>query len=209
MGNKPVRRNLATLMVENPPAANQWEGREHLPDPIMKLRDAEPARQKPRNRAWEKEHRGLTVRGIPAEIRQAIKDVAYDNGTSSDVVAQAFLEYALECYTRGELKIQPVLDRGRRTLIIHWEERKSNPTPPAKKKRRETSAWKQMAHYRLPAILIEKVKQLSNTKSIGRGDLMTYALTHALSAYKTGKLILIAEEQHNTPLNRCAENGTF
>ncbi len=195
MSDKPARRSLASAVVADQSPSGGWSGRGNLPDPVLKLRDAEPTRKKPRDRTWEKGHRGITIRGIPLDLRQEIKDIADHLNASSDDAARAFLEYALECYKRGELQIEPTLDRGRRSLVIRWEERKNNPVPPNGKKQQKGAAWKQMTHYRLPAELIEDIKMICKKQVVVRGDLATYLLSYSLAAYKRGTLVLAAENK--------------
>ncbi len=194
MSSKPTRRSVVDPPAENASGAN-WGARQQLPNPISLLRDAEPERKKLRDRTWEKRHNGLTVRGVPTETRQAVKTVARDNGCSADAVARAFLEYALVCYERGDLVLEPVLSAGRRTLAASavWEERKRNPTPPIKKRKAPTSSWKLMTHYRLPDELIERIKEICTKLTIRRGETVAYLLAHSLGAYNTGVLVLRAE----------------
>ena len=76
--------------------------------------------QAKRNRAWEDEQRRkvgvATYRGIPKSLNQHIKRVADELGVPVGDVARAFLEYSLENYQAGNLKLAPVLVPGRFTL---------------------------------------------------------------------------------------------
>ncbi|MBN1668514.1 MAG: hypothetical protein JW862_15575 [Anaerolineales bacterium] len=165
-----------------------------MPDPLSLLRAPEPARQKPRQRDWEKQHCGYTVRNVPVDLRKEIKAIAQQNACSADAVAQAFLEYALACYDQGGLKLTAVLRQGVRTIT--WEERKSNPIPPpARKKAEPQSIWKNQVTYRLPIELIEHLKSVSNNLAVGRGIVLMRLLQHSLEAYQSGLLVLVTSEK--------------
>lgn len=78
-----------------------------------------PASKAKRDRSWEREHNqgAVTYRGIPAELRQAIKATAEELGVPVDQVARVFLEYGLAGYRSGQLALRPQLRKARYTLF--------------------------------------------------------------------------------------------
>ena len=56
-----------------------------------------------RNRTWEKQHKVVAYRGIPAEVQTRIKQLAEELGVNSGEVARYFLEHGLDAYDQGKL----------------------------------------------------------------------------------------------------------
>jgi hypothetical protein len=179
---------------------------------LDQLRTAEPKIQKVRDRSWERENPKKSYRKVPFEIRDAIKEIAETYGYNTSQIAQAFLEYALVCYHRGEIKLELELGQNGLTLMPRgwsaekkpiWAENVWGKPIPKKKKRRtknETKLYQQRVHYRLsPALINEidaacEVRRDSDGSLISRtyhdGEVVARFLTFALEAYNAGKLAL-------------------
>ena len=54
---------------------------------------------------------------VPEELRDEVTALASELGMNTGDVARALLEYGLEAYTRGELRLRPVMRPGRYTLF--------------------------------------------------------------------------------------------
>jgi hypothetical protein len=82
-----------------------------------------PPEDRTRDRSWERAQRQaagyktVTYRRIPEELRDEIKETASRNLVTVDDIARVFLEYALEAYQEGRLKIKPTLLTGKYTLF--------------------------------------------------------------------------------------------
>jgi len=74
-----------------------------------------------RNRDWEKSRRRngtvATYRGIPKDLKQAVKSAAEDHHVPVGEVARAFLEYALAAYQAGDLELHAEFGPGKLTLF--------------------------------------------------------------------------------------------
>ncbi|RPI64502.1 MAG: hypothetical protein EHM48_00695 [Planctomycetaceae bacterium] len=80
-----------------------------------------PSRAK-RNRNWEASQRSgdfvqVSYRHLPRDLRDAVTDIAQTRCVTSDEVARAFLEFALQAYQDGRLTLMPKLKTGRLTLF--------------------------------------------------------------------------------------------
>ncbi|WP_322793578.1 hypothetical protein [Bellilinea sp.] len=165
--------------------------------------------KKPRNRAWEKEHRAKTFRGVPEEVSDKVVAIADQLGVTADEVARAFMEYGLYCMERETLTVQPKIKGARMTLYPldsgwtqqhGWVEDGWNPAPKAiaqvetrrkKKEQKEPPLWAYRASYRLPGDLIQKIKEKAESHHIPVGELVTLLLKHSTSRYEAGVLRLI------------------
>jgi len=183
------------------------------PAPIVEqLRTAQPRKKRVRDRSWEKAHPKKGYRKVPNEIRDAVKVIADDQGYSTNQIAQAFLEYALMCYQRGDFTLELELDpRYGLTLMPGgwnaekkpiWAENLWGEKPPRKRRRSTAKAplWKQAVYYRLPQTLIDAIERVCETRrnpdgSIASrkyhdGEVVARFLAHSIAAYHSGKLIL-------------------
>lgn len=73
-----------------------------------------------RDRGWEAAERKrgqVTYRGVPAEVREAILEIAQGQYVPADDVARLLLEYALAAYRRGEVRVERFLEDGRFRLF--------------------------------------------------------------------------------------------
>jgi len=184
---------------------------------LDQLRTAEPKIQKVRNRSWESKHPSKTYRKVPHEIRDAVNEIAAAYEYNASQIAQAFLEYALMSYQRGDFELNLELDKHGLTLMPGgwsneqkpiWAESTWGNKSPKKKKRHKKSGtplYKQRVHYRLSPDLIEMIDEICKASRDSSGTLIrrTYHdgevvarfLTYAIEAYNNGKLIL--EEVEN------------
>lgn len=91
-------------------------------DPAPKTSGLTVAREKKRNRSWEKAQRTgdlvqVSYRKIPTFLRDKIKAIAEEKLVTADEVARAFLERGLEAYEAGDFELTPTLKTGRYTLF--------------------------------------------------------------------------------------------
>lgn len=197
-GKKAERRNV----LETPPTEESlamWrQFLSQFADP-EKLEEKEPEK-KDRNREWEKKHRPKHYRGIPGETRQEIKEIAQELEVSADEVARAFFEYSLHCIEKGELTIAPKSSRARRMTLFpfngaNWAA--DGWTPQAakqniRKRKKETTLWREEAAYRIPDELHKRVKRLASDM-VAVGEIALILLKHGISSYQSGTLALIPQ----------------
>ena len=179
---------------------------------LDQLRTAEPKIQTVRDRSWESENPPRTYRKVPKQIRDTVNEFAATYGYNASQIAQAFLEYALVCYSRNDFELELELDKNGLTLMRGgwsdekkpiWAESTWRSNPPKKKKRRRkngTPLYKQRVHFRLSPDLIEQIDEVCETRRGTDGDLIsrTYHdgevvarfLTFSIEAYNTGKVSL-------------------
>ena len=71
-----------------------------------------------RARDWDKAHTHeiATFRGIPHDLRVQLKKTADDLGVPVGEIARCFLEYGLKAYRAGDLKLEPRLVIGKKSL---------------------------------------------------------------------------------------------
>ncbi len=171
----------------------------------------------PRSRKWEKTHKAHAFRRVPPNIVQAVRQAAYNESLTVDAAAQAFLEYALMCYERGDLHLDAMLSEQRRTLLpengwsgqarARWLEKTWGLTPPRKKPVKVTPAkverpwrdWKVVA-YRLSDAIFARVDSLRKEKFVPSGEVLARLLMHALNAYEIGRMAFLPPEAQNSDL---------
>ena len=189
------------------------DGPAHRPATILdQLRTAEPKIQKVRDRSWERNNPKKSYRKVPNEIRDTVKDIAVTYGYNASQIAQAFLEYALMCYRRGDFRLDLELDQRGLTLMPGGWSAEKKPiwaestwgNKLSKKKRRlrktGTPLWKQAVYYRLSPDLIAQIEEVCEAKRnpdgslISRtyhdGEVVARFLTYAIEAYNSGILAL-------------------
>ena len=179
---------------------------------LDQLRTADPKIKTVRDRSWEENNPKKSYRKVPDEIRNTINEIAAAHGYNASQVAQAFLEYALLCYQRGDFALKLELDRRGLTLMPGgWSEEKKpiwaentwgKPSSPKKKRRQKagTPLWKQAVYYRLSPDLIAAIDDVCEVLRSEDGDLIRRKyhdgevvarfLTFAIEAYHAGKLTL-------------------
>ncbi len=186
------------------------EGPVQPPAALSILEQLRPAGRR-RDRSWEKQpgRRTTSYRGVPPPLRAALLEIATDIQVKVDEVARAFLEYGLQCYRRGEITIQPVLSRQRLTLFPEpdswgaaarpgWYEQvwPADQTKHLKHGRpgngKPDLPWRRsMVSYRgLPDELVVAIRELSQNHHLPAGEVVTLFLGHALTVYRSGRLIL-------------------
>lgn len=207
-----------------PPAEDRWGAAQPptVPEPppsaapfrpgtmLDRIPIAVPRPEPTRNRAWEKQHPTRSYRKIPAEVREAVNQVAEDTGYTTSQIAQVFLEFALYCFQRGDFQLEVGLGPRGTTLFPGggWEARKPawaentswERTPPKKKarKRKRARAWEVVVTYRLSIELSTEIDRVCvPLKRNGRpeytyqpGEVVTRFLVFSLEAYAQGTLLL-------------------
>lgn len=196
MSKKAERRNVLTPPDEQQSA--MWR------QVLSQIADPERLEERPRKerkREWEKNHPHRCYRGVPAEVRTRVKEVAEDLGVPVDEVARAFIEYSLSCVQRGTLTLSgaPSQRRVRMTLYpftgAGWAENGWTPQPPKRTKKQtesQSQLWREAAYYRLPDELHEQVKRMAGDV-YPVGELVAILLKHGLESYNTGVLVLIPQ----------------
>jgi hypothetical protein len=192
MSKKAERRNVLTPPDETQSA--MWR------QVLSQIADPERLEERPpkeRKREWEKHHKPKHYRGVPAEVRNQVKEVAEELGVPVDEVARAFIEYSLMCVQRGSLTLSGMPSQRRVRMTLYpftgagWAENGWTPQPPRRstRKKEDAKTWQEIAHYRLPDELHEQVKSLA--KDIYPvGELVAVLLKHGLENYNAGVLAL-------------------
>ena len=177
--------------------------------PSIKPLDFIPTAQprKKRDRQWEKAHQGqvTTYRGIPAEMHQAMLQLADSLGVPVDEIARAFLEYSLAQHTAGKLPIYPHPKAQRMTLYPEgvsaadkqpkgWLQDAFALKQPGKKTKKSSQPkrWELRVSYRLPISLKGAVKELAEAHTVGVGELAFFLFQHAMTGFEKGELRLTA-----------------
>mgnify|MGYP001205411420 CR=1 FL=1 len=177
-----------------------------------------PPRQKAkRKRQWEANHRTTLYRGVPSDLRDAVRDIAVALEVTVDDVARAFLEYSLQCIRTGTLILDPRPSSRpkapRMTLFpFHgagWAVNGWPPVPvaPIAKKRqssKEVKKWQAVVSYRLPPELHQQIKNIAEDY-LPIGEVAAVMLQHALQAYQSGILILKPQVKQSSILGWSSE----
>ena len=174
---------------------------------LDQLRTAPAKPEALRNRNWEKTNPSATYRLVPNEVRDAVKAVAQELGFTVNLVAQAFLEYALESYEHNELILnaQP----GLRGLSLYPDRQQETKKPsklrctktqsgvgkasPKKRKiqrKPKTGVYKQRVSYRLSSGIRDAVYQTARVHAVPTGEVVTAFLQHSLAAYHADEISL-------------------
>ncbi|MEJ5200603.1 MAG: hypothetical protein WHV66_00105 [Anaerolineales bacterium] len=206
MGKEAPRRNP----IEKPPSEEHsamWQAViAQFANPDL-IEEAKNPKQKKRNRSWETAHRSRCYRGVPPEIRDQVKEIAKALGVPADEVAQAMVEYSLECLKRGTLKLDgiPSQKRPRMTLYasgVGWKENAWSPQPPLKTSRQtkaSTALWKQIAYYRIPQHIHDQIKRIAGSV-YPVGEVVAVMLKHGIESYESGVLVLIPHPKNQENL---------
>jgi hypothetical protein len=155
---------------------------------------------KTRRREWEKNHKPKHYRGVPAEVRDQVKQIARDLCVPADEVARAFIEYSLFCLQRGSLTLSGIPSQRRVRMTLYpfsgagWAENGWTPRAPRKNVRKQSSQqlWREEAYYRLPDDLHEQVKRVAGG-AYPVGEVVAIFLKHGLESYNAGILTLIPQ----------------
>ena len=179
---------------------------------LDQLRTAEPKIQRVRDRSWESKHPGRTYRKVPNQVRDTVSEIAEACGYNASQIAQAFLDYALMCFRRGDFKLELELSQRGLALMPEgwsaekkpiWAENAWRSKPPKKVKRRkrnEKLLYKQQVTYRLSPDLVDQIDDICEARRnhdgslINRtyhdGEVVTRFLAFAIEAYNSGVLAL-------------------
>ena len=179
---------------------------------LDQLRTAEPKIQRVRDRSWESKHPGRTYRKVPNQVRDSVSEIAEACGYNASQIAQAFLEYALMCYHRGDFKLELELSQRGLTLIPEgwsaekkpiWAENTWGKQSAQKKKRRRKAKkplYKQQVTYRISPDLVDQIDEVCEahrdpdgslvSRTYQDGEVVTRFLTFSIEAYNTGNLTL-------------------
>jgi hypothetical protein len=215
------RRNaFNNLRNESFPAQNmnQLNGSEIAQGnaPLDFIPTAQP--RKKRNRNWEKRHKNevATYRGISKEIVDMVQRFADVLSVPRDEILRAFLEYGVEQYINGNLKIFAFPKAQHMTLYPTSGQqadkqmqdlRKTNnwlaeSYPVAKngkkitnKKQKqedtiESHQWQMRVTFRLPPTVKEEVRNIALEHSVPVGEIVCHFVMEASKAYRDGKLVL-------------------
>ncbi|MEW6287774.1 MAG: hypothetical protein AB1509_16275 [Chloroflexota bacterium] len=151
-----------------------------------------------RKREWEKAHPSRCYRGVPADIRQQVKEIAETLGVPADEVARAFFEYSLVCLNRGTLTLAGVPSQRRVRMTLYasgagWAENGWKPEP-AKRGRKDKPAalWREAVYYRIPDELHERIKQAADDV-YPTGEVAAVLLKHGIESYQNGTLVLMPQ----------------
>lgn len=188
---------------------------------IEQLRVAEV---KQRDRSWEKmtTNRPTTYRGVPPKLQAAIREIAADLQVNMDDVGRAFLEFGMQCYRQGEIRMTAVLSNQRLTLFPAADAWGSKPRPgwfeqvwdaqppePGTKQRTRRKAdgnttkpwqWPRVSYRGLPDDLKAAIQELHQQHSVPAGEVVTLLLGHALEAYQNGRLVLNPQPRSGSSL---------
>jgi len=156
-----------------------------------------------RGRRWESTHTPKHYRGVPADLRNAVKQLAEFLDVTVDDVARALFEYSLACIAQGNLRLEARINHRKKaqkmTLFpftgAGWAVNGWNPVPPPdpseKPERPQPNKrdWEEMAHYRIPDALHTQLKKIAGIH-FPLGEVASVLLKHGLEAYRTGVLVL-------------------
>lgn len=193
------------------PLENQWEPSAQGLQPLDLIPSAQPRAR--RKRGWEKAHRAETVtyRGVPSEYHALLGKIAEGLGVPRDEVARAFLEYSMELFQTGRLKICARPKAQRMTLFPQDGKSPLTPLPSSKeagswlsevfpttskksaakkKGKEETPRWELRVTFRLPVPLKESIKRVAEEHTLPLGEVVWYFIEQALGAYRVGELRL-------------------
>lgn len=162
-----------------------------------------------RNRSWEKSHNNQThsFRGISPDLRDAVTRTAETLSITASEVARAFMEFSLQSYDHGFLKISPTLNRGKLTIFpkawgteqAKWFSNINHNAPiPAiqKKSKAKKQAGVVVAYRGLPQNLIDRLHVLSDENHVPVGEIVSMLLLYALDAYSARQLVLSPVEKN-------------
>ena len=208
MSKKAERRNVLTPPDEAQSA--MWR------QVLSQIADPERLEERPpkeRKREWEKHHKPKHYRGVPAEVRNQVKEVAEELGVPVDEVARAFIEYSLMCIQRGSLALSGMPSQRRVRMTLYpftgagWAENGWTPQPPRRTKKQsgqQPALWREAAYYRLPDELHEQVKRVAGDV-YPVGELVAVLLKHGLENYNAGVLVLIPQPKTGASLGWTGE----
>jgi hypothetical protein len=173
--------------------------------PATNLLDMMPvAEERPkRNRQWEKAQMAnqVSYRGIPEEVRAAIKTIAEELDVNQEDIARAFLEFGLYCFRNNEIEVQAHIKGRHMTLFPDgWNRQpawvdcgwgKKPEVSTKERKKREPANWHSVVTYRrIPQEVKKAIQGISALHTVPVGEVATLFFLHALQAYQKGRLVL-------------------
>jgi hypothetical protein len=151
------------------------------------------------NRAWDREHRGMSYH-IPSslhdkakDIRAAILGLARQHMTNSSSVAAALMGFALAHVRLGKLTVEACPNANRRKMSLTWEEADEWPQEIQTVNRSAKSENTDLVlTYRWDKNLSVQIKALAG-EEICIGEVVVFLLQYAIEAHKSGRLRLKEE----------------
>ena len=158
------------------------------------------ARQQKRdNRAWDREHRGMSYR-IPSPLHEQAKDVrasilglAHQHMTSTSSVAAALIGFSLTHVRLGKLVIEARPNAKRRKMMLTWTEADEWPQEIQPAKRAvKTAGADVVLTYRWGKDVGAQIKALAG-EDVSVGEVVVFLLRYAIEAHQQGRLRLKEE----------------
>ena len=174
--------------------------------------------RKKRSRKWENAHRSETVtyRGVPRQTVEWIVEISQSLSVPRDEVVRAFLEYGVALYHSGQLTLFAYPKAQRMTLFPENEKtsrllpstttethswlKDAFPVPAkkaggakkkkAKKSQADPSNWEMRVTYRIPVILKEEIRLISEEHTLPVGEVVRFFIELGSRAYQDGSLPL-------------------
>ena len=180
--------NRRSVWDDGPKEAS-WGGTSSLPSPmtVMEQIPAAKARRKTDRREREPV---VTFRGVPPDLHDQVKKIAATLDVPVGEVARFLFEFSLAALERGDLRLNPVLAQGRRTLFPPKGWGASRYTPavnPPKRKRRNGNAPK-VSYRGIPPETAQQIVRFAELSVIPVGELARRLLEFGIEAYQSGKL---------------------
>ena len=172
--------------------------RQNARDPISSIPLAQARKRS--NRSWDQIHRGASY-FIPASLSEQAKDLrasilalAQNHATNTSTVAAALIAFSLAHVRQGRLFIEARPNAHRRKMALTWEEANGRPrTIPQPAKRITKNGTKPIyLNYRWGRDVDMEIKALAG-EAVSQGEVIVFLLNYALTAHRTGRLMLKEE----------------
>lgn len=170
---------------------NSWVGKAAMPGPMTVLEQIPVAEKKKSSWSSQGPQMVVTFRGVPAELHEQVKKLADDLGVAAGEVARFLLEFSLGAVVRGELRLDPTLAEGRRTLFPPEGWGASSYIPVGtlpRRKRTKGKAAPKVSYRGIPEGTTQQVEELAGRLVVPIGELARRLLEFGLEAYRAGKL---------------------
>ncbi len=168
---------------------NQWGGSSALPAPLTVLEQIPVAatRRKPDRR---KRDSVVTFRGVPEELHNQVKKIAEGLGVPVGEVARYLFEFGLGAMERGELRLNPTLAAGRRTLFPPkgWGAASYTPASALPRRKARKGNGPKVSYRGIPPEIVERIEKESGRFAVPVGELARRLLEFGIDAYQAGKL---------------------
>jgi hypothetical protein len=128
-------------------------------------------------------------------MRNSIRGIADHHMTTTSVVAQAMMTYALSELRAGRIKIESRPQPEGRVMRLDWSihEDSWSQDIPAPKPRRQRSPLEPRPlyiSYRWGRDIDGQIKAVANSAGVTSGEILVYLLQHAIQSYRAGRLHL-------------------